>query len=432
MPRSEVEIQSRETTSGNPLASLIEQKIQKEGPIPFSDYMHTWSHGAIDRNGQFVAGYYSGNPVIGDNDKELPEDEAHFFTPSEKSPLYGLVMASEIRKMWNSMGQPDDFKIVEMGAGNGTLANDILHGIIIKDNEDEGLKKLSDSIKYIIVEQSGVLGQKQRDKLGKFGEKVQIVRGTAAQLPLRGIKGVFLSVELPDAFPVHPLKREGEQIKELYVDRGDNDNFESVWIDAGTEVKNIVEEYGLDIPEDSIYPLNKASVLWMDQMSAALEQGYVITVDYDRNDKYPIRVYGNKKIGIDLDDPNLIFRKRFVGQTDITAGIDFKLLAQHGKKKGLKPFSFMNQSGLLWGNCYDMMMKKYGTRDEGFVTDRRFMRSRANELLYDQIWYVLVQSKNVEGGEEIKGTHYYFNHDDKFAEHLYKEAQKIDWIDVKY
>lgn len=49
-----------------------------------------------------------------------------FITSPEVGPLFGTVLARAIDHVWNTLGQPDDFQIVEVGAGPGTLARSVL------------------------------------------------------------------------------------------------------------------------------------------------------------------------------------------------------------------------------------------------------------------------------------------------------------------
>ncbi|MTA94022.1 MAG: class I SAM-dependent methyltransferase, partial [Actinobacteria bacterium] len=49
-----------------------------------------------------------------------------FITSAEVGPLFGAVLARAVDNVWNTLGQPDNFHIVEVGAGPGTLARSIL------------------------------------------------------------------------------------------------------------------------------------------------------------------------------------------------------------------------------------------------------------------------------------------------------------------
>ncbi|MFQ5953288.1 MAG: SAM-dependent methyltransferase, partial [Candidatus Omnitrophota bacterium] len=90
---------------------------ERGGKITFRDFMRSCLGHGKD------AGYYTSGVVkIGDGKKE----RGHFVTYTEKvSPYFGKAITVQLFEMWTNMGSPDDFRVVEMGAGNGTLARDI-------------------------------------------------------------------------------------------------------------------------------------------------------------------------------------------------------------------------------------------------------------------------------------------------------------------
>jgi SAM-dependent MidA family methyltransferase len=49
-----------------------------------------------------------------------------FITSPEVGPLFGLVLARALDSWWRDLGSPDDFAVVELGAGPGTLARSVL------------------------------------------------------------------------------------------------------------------------------------------------------------------------------------------------------------------------------------------------------------------------------------------------------------------
>jgi SAM-dependent MidA family methyltransferase len=49
-----------------------------------------------------------------------------FITSAEVGPLFGAVLARAIDGWWHELGRPDDFTVIEAGAGRGTLARSIL------------------------------------------------------------------------------------------------------------------------------------------------------------------------------------------------------------------------------------------------------------------------------------------------------------------
>ena len=80
------------------------------GSLPFSDYMAIALYG---EEGFYTQGGRAGR-------------RGDFITSAEVGPLFGTVLAHAIDDVWRRSGQPDNFTIVEVGAGPGTLARSIV------------------------------------------------------------------------------------------------------------------------------------------------------------------------------------------------------------------------------------------------------------------------------------------------------------------
>ena len=93
------------------ITEIIIQKIQKEGPVSFRDFMELALYHP-------QAGYYtSGREKIG--------EDGDFYTSSYLSPLFGKMIAKQLEEMWGLLDK-EPFTIIEYGAGTGTLCRDIL------------------------------------------------------------------------------------------------------------------------------------------------------------------------------------------------------------------------------------------------------------------------------------------------------------------
>ena len=99
---------------GNPdLAAFIRNTIRRDGPVRFDWFMEQALY-----HPQF--GYYSsGKAQIG--------RKGDYFTNVSVGPLFGRMLAAQFAEMWELMGRPDDFTIVEQGAHHGEFANDFPH-----------------------------------------------------------------------------------------------------------------------------------------------------------------------------------------------------------------------------------------------------------------------------------------------------------------
>ena len=102
-------------TDDRPLRTIIFNNIAKTGKITFADFMETCLyHPGL--------GYYTspGRKVGADGD---------FYTSSNVHRVFGRLIAREIHRMWQTMAEPARFDIVEVGAGNGRLAADVMDAL---------------------------------------------------------------------------------------------------------------------------------------------------------------------------------------------------------------------------------------------------------------------------------------------------------------
>ena len=177
-------------------------------------------------------GYYAHGVAIGKG--------GHFGThPEEFSPHYGRWIARWAFRFWREMvargelSETEPFAVIELGAGNGRLARDVLDHVARTANDPkvaaspEGppWRTFASRLEYRIYETSASLRDKQRALLG---EGAIVCEGDArrpAETLRRdfpgGVKGLVLSNELPDAFGVHKvvLTSEGRALAALVVPR---------------------------------------------------------------------------------------------------------------------------------------------------------------------------------------------------------------------
>lgn len=321
----------------NPLHSLICRTVQANGKITFAEYMaEALYHPEL--------GYY--------NRPEMTIGErGDFYTAPMVHPVFGQCIARLIHQLWQQLGSPATFTVLEMGAGTGALARQIL-------TEWEQLNPGPVNLQYVIVEQSPVLRQKQREETKEAAAGriawfsfLQEVAGFGS------LTGVVISNELFDALPVHHLEMDNGQLQERFVTLLDQDGVPQLAETTGPlsddKLPFLLGDQVLSALEDgdqvTVCP---AASQVIGDMADALQQGFVITIDYgDRSpDVYwksvrtgGIRCYYKQSL---VKDPY-----QRIGEQDITADVDFSLLQREGKKKGLRTVSFSTQSEFLekWG-----------------------------------------------------------------------------------
>ena len=102
-----------EFSNSQKLQQILLAEIERSpcNRITFSQYMATVLY-------EQKYGYYnSGKVRIG--------SQGDFFTSSSLGKDFGELLAIQFREMWYKLGCPNPFYLIEMGAGNGELAQDL-------------------------------------------------------------------------------------------------------------------------------------------------------------------------------------------------------------------------------------------------------------------------------------------------------------------
>ncbi len=102
----------------NPLEVEIRARIESEGPLSIADYMMLClTHPEY--------GYYTtGHPVGGRASAERSGGD--FITAPEISQMFGEMIGVWCMEVWQALGEPNPFSLVELGPGRGTLMRDLL------------------------------------------------------------------------------------------------------------------------------------------------------------------------------------------------------------------------------------------------------------------------------------------------------------------
>jgi SAM-dependent MidA family methyltransferase len=274
------------------------------------------------------SGYYSSGVVeIGAT--------GDFFTASSLGEDFGELLAIQFVEMWHKLGCPLRFTLLEMGAGNGNLARDILCYLIANYRE------ILPSLEYIIIERSPKLIERQQQALSEFGD-LNLMWKDWSDLADNSLVGCCFSNELIDAFPVHKIVISDRQIKEVYLTL-ESDNFKEVVAEISTskiqDYFNLVE---IDIVSDhykSGYQteVNLCALDWLETVNSKLQQGYLLTIDYG----YPASKYYHPQRS--QGTLKCYYRHRHhhnpyvnLGQQDITTHVDFTALENYGQVQGLE------------------------------------------------------------------------------------------------
>lgn len=398
---------SSDLNDTNPaLYDLIYHKIA-ESPqqrITFAEYME-WVLYHPEQ------GYYATNQVnIG--------KQGDFFTAPHLGADFGEVLAEQFVQMWEILGKPQEFSLVEMGAGQGILAHDILHYLQQEHPE------LWTHLNYIIIEKSAGLQSEQQQRLSGYAHHVKWCAWE--EIANHSLTGCFFSNELVDALPVHQIVKQGGTLQEVYVtnprslqEAGEVNRYfsEAIGELSTAKISDYLELVEIDLLSSTYADgyrseVNLAALDWINTVTDKLNRGYLLTIDYG----YPAPRYHN---------PNrregtlqCYYRHRyhnnpyiFIGHQDLTAHVNFTALEKQGQLKGLEVIGTTQQGLFLMALGLGDRIAALSTKDAQVLDLAAFLRRReALHQLIDPMglggFCVLIQGKGLtdrEKGQLLKG-----------------------------
>jgi SAM-dependent MidA family methyltransferase len=318
---------------------LIRAEIEKHGPVSFAWFMDQALYHPEH-------GYYSsGRCAIG--------RKGDYFTNVSVGPLFGQLLAAQFTEIWEQLGRPDDFVIVEQGADDGQFARDVLESL------QERAPEFFEALRYRIVEPFPILQERQSRTLGLFRDKIEW------RDLLEPFMGIHFCNELLDAMPVRLISNGREKL--IGVDR---DKF--VFVER---------------PADESMKFNQAALDWIESVAANLHRGYAITIDYGCSGT---QFQGNVQIRAqhrNLDSP---FEQ--IGHADITVGVDWASMADRAQSNGLRVAGFTDQHHFLTG----IVSKWPDLALESSAKMKRELQTLLHPEMLGRAFQALALAKNVD------------------------------------
>lgn len=262
-----------------------------------------------------------------------------FITAPEVSPLFGACLAQSLAPTLTANGGD----VLELGAGSGQLAVDLLLAF-----DQLGVLPRA----YLILEVSGELRLRQQQKIAALpGHLAARVKWMDA-LPT-GFVGAVVANEVLDVVPVHLASFAAGWVFERGVALKEG---EFVWQDAPQlpqDVQALVNEMTRDcfqgvVPEGYLTEFAPQAGALVRAVNDAVQDGVVLWIDYGfrRAEFYhPSRSTGTLMCHYRHHahtDPFFL-----PGLQDITAHVDFSLVAEAGIGAGAELIGYCNQANFL-------------------------------------------------------------------------------------
>ena len=355
-----------------PLTTFLRDRLLAEGSMPFSSFMAE----ALYHPGQ---GYYATRRLRTGRGGD-------FFTSVSVGPVFGQIMAGEFCAAWERMGRPGRFTVIEAGANDGQFAFDVLSWL--RAHRPDFLEVLT----YQIDEPLAPIASIQRETLKDFQA---VVSHDAVG---RSAHGCYFANEVLDAIPCRRVRFTGGGWQELHVGLDADQQFCWEAREAQDEtLKNRLAWLGNDFPEGYTTEIAPSVVSHLQHAAARLEQGYWFFADYGyaARDYYaPHRLTGTLRCYRDHrahDDPF-----DAIGETDLTAHVDFSLAASTAVESGCQVMAFLDQARFLTAAAADTLRRmEQETPLVGTPWQRQF-QTLTHPAHLGQKFHFLVLGKNVE------------------------------------
>ncbi|HLG65246.1 MAG TPA: SAM-dependent methyltransferase [Ktedonosporobacter sp.] len=350
------------STAPSPLQQLIIERIQREGPITFAEYMRMALY-----DPQY--GYYTTGPA-------KMGWEGDYYTSSDVSNLFAHCLGRQLYQMWKHLRHPALFTVLEQGAGRGQLAQEIrawaqqeapdLHAVLDYQNED--IRTGQDAIKH----------------------------AASALTP-----SVILSNELVDALPVHIVEKREARLYEVYVAAQPPGRlYEELAEPSSPAIAGYLDDYKLPwttFKDGWRAEINLEALRWMERTTHLLtgpaparrRHGFLLTIDYGDKARALYTPYRHQGTLACYYRHQLTERPLIrPGEQDITAHVNFSALINEGRRCGLRLHLFTTQRQWLTDlGIYDEL-ERLRARDFSIIDSKRATDRGQIALLQ---WYNLRQ-----------------------------------------
>jgi SAM-dependent MidA family methyltransferase len=306
--------------------------------------------------------------------------DGDFYTSADLDPTFGQLLAKQFEQ-WSAPF--DEFTLVELGAGKGLLARDILQ---------------RHRFPYMILERSPSMRLRQQEVLKDFDVR------WIDELP-NGLTGCIFSNEFFDALPVHRVVWRNGILKEIYV----TENFEEIEGElqpsvaasvgalderpggprsASTVARSL--KYRPPLQDGQVTEINLEACEWIRRIARSLDRGYHVAIDYGYlGDEFYAQPHGTLMCywrHQAVENPYVR-----IGEQDITAHVNFSDLMD---EPSLETVLFITQKDYLIQLGILSEMEKLATAGDA-VSMQRLLRMKKLILpaSMGERFKVLVQAK---------------------------------------
>lgn len=290
------------------LRDRLVERIRAHGLLTFAQYMEAALYDPAE-------GFFARHPV---------GEERHFVTSPHVSPVFARLLAAQVRDAWEALGQPAAFTVLELGAGDGTLARGIRSAL-----PDVAMR-------YVGIDRSAgaraALTEADVEAVASLADLAEPV------------EGIVLANELFDNVGFHLARGRGGRTVEVLI--GADEDGALVELEAPPTVEVP------PVPDGVERPVGVDARAIVREVARTLARGYALVIDYGfagDEEPEPVRGYASHRLVRDLlADP---------GSSDITGPVDFDDLAREAREAGLQAWGPVRQREALLALGYQAELR---------------------------------------------------------------------------
>ena len=267
-------------------------------------------------------GYYNSNVSFG--------VKGDFITAPKISRLFSEMIAIWIISTWENFGKPKNLNIVELGPGDGTLA-EVLLKVFQRFPEFNNIKKI------YLFEKSSLLKKLQKKKF-----KNKDIKWINNFNDIKKGPVIFFGNEFLDAIPIKQFKRKQNHLLEKYYVLQKNYKIKEVFKKATDKDKKTINNFKclkkinfIEFPKRGLVEMNKI-VKKIKNLS-----GCLLIIDYG----YLKPNNQNTIQSVILHKKNNILNN--LGKADVTSHVNFALLKEFFLKKNFLVKKVISQEEFL-------------------------------------------------------------------------------------
>ncbi len=299
------------------LLDRIKRHIEMSGPLPVAEYMH-WCMADSE------AGYYKNHEAIG--------RQGDFITAPEVSQMFGELIGVWAIQQWEDLGKPENFNLVELGPGKGTLMSDLLRAVKVSP-------KFCTAVKICMVETSEKLIETQKQALSGYHATWHASFNDIPDGPIIVVANEFL-----DVLPIRQYVKAEDKWLERMVAIGEDGKL--CWmLGTGELDKGLLPKIASNEPNGAVIEISTTREAFISNIveHTKTQEGAALFIDYGHGETGFGDTFQAMKAH-EYVDPLMM-----PGEADLTSHVDFEPLIKIVKAENMDVEPFLTQGEFLLG-----------------------------------------------------------------------------------